>query len=134
MPDHIVQKSISLQPLFVDGRSRGLRMNKNQRLQFLGLGPERMELRRGEIVAIHAATDSEAAHSQILHAVFHLLRGERRILQRNGAQARETQRMRGAEFRNFLILNLNDFAREIHVRPIPKGIDRDGLHINSHFV
>ena len=46
----------------------------------------------------------------------------------------ETIRMRGAEFRDFLVLNLDDLAREIHIGPIPERIDRHGLHIDSHFV
>jgi len=55
-------------------------------------------------------------------------------LQGQAAEAGETFGVRGAKFRNFLILNLDDLAREFHIRPIPEGIDRDGLHIDSHFV
>ncbi len=42
--------------------------------------------------------------------------------------------MGGAKCGNFLVLNLDDLASEVRVRPIPKGIDRDGLHIDSHLV
>jgi hypothetical protein len=109
-------------------------MDKNQRLQLLGLRPKRMKLRSGKIISIHAAADGEAAHPKILHALFHLLDSERRMLQGHAAKASETFLMRGAEFRNFLVLNLDDLARKIQIRPIPKRIDRNGLHVNSHFI
>ncbi len=72
-----------------------------------------MKSRSGKIVSIHAAADGEAAHAQILDAVFHLLRGQRRVLQGQAAKARKAFRVRGAQFRYFLVLNLDDFAREI---------------------
>jgi hypothetical protein len=56
------------------------------------------------------------------------------MLQGHTAQSGEPFRMRGAQLRNFLILNLDDLAREILIRPIPKRIDRQGLDINSHFI
>src|ERR1700674_75960 len=59
MSDDIVEKSISLQPFFVDRRPRGLRMDKNQGLQLLGLGPKWVKLRSGKVVSIHAAADGE---------------------------------------------------------------------------
>src|SRR5216683_1753990 len=127
MSDDIVQKSISLQPFFVDRRPSGLRMDKNQSLQLLGLRPKRMKLGRGKIVSIHAAADGEATHPQILHAVIHLLDGKRWVLQGHAPQASEAFRMRGAKFRNFHFLNLDNLALKIHLRPIPKWIDRNGL-------
>jgi hypothetical protein len=35
---------------------------------------------------------------------------------------------------DLLILNLDDFAREVLVRPIPPWIDGDSLHIYSHHI
>ena len=56
------------------------------------------------------------------------------MLQGHAAEARESFRVCGAQFGEFLVLNLDDFSREIHIRPIPIWIDRKGLHVNSHFV
>src|ERR1700722_1254093 len=102
MPDDIVQKSIPLQPLFVDRRARGGWMDKNQRLQLLRLGPKRVKLRRGKIVSIHAPANGETSHAQVLYAVFHLLDGQRRMLQGHAAKSGEALRVRGAEFGHFL--------------------------------
>src|SRR6476660_8825747 len=108
MADNILQKSVALQTFIVDRLASGLRMDKNQGLQFLGLRPERMKSGCGQILAIHAAADRESAHSELLHAVFHLFGSQRRMLQSHASKSRETLWVRRTQLRNFLVLNLDD--------------------------
>src|ERR1700736_48263 len=56
------------------------------------------------------------------------------MLQSHTPQAHKTVRVSCTERCDFLILNLDDFASEVQIRPIPKRVDGDGLDIDSHLV
>ena len=134
MADDVVEIAISLQPAFVYGCSGDLGMDEDQRFEFLGLGPDGIKFGRGEILAIHAAANGKATHALFLDALFDLLDGKGCMLQGDAAKADETIGVGGAKRGNFLVLNLDDLAREALICPIPPRIDGNGLHINSHLV
>src|SRR5215472_3300992 len=125
MTNDIVKKTISLQPLFFDRSSCGLGMNENQRVQFLGLRPNGVKLLCRQIISVDAGSDGESAHPKVLYSLFHLLDGERGMLQRHCAEAHEAVGMCSAKRADFFVLQLNEFASEVRVCPVPERIDRD---------
>src|SRR5262245_41052323 len=91
--NYIVEGAAALDSLGDAGRlRRGLRMDEYQRLQFLGFLPERIEARRGDLLAFDAAADGGADQTQLFHALFELLGGELGKLQRHRRVAEETLR------------------------------------------
>ncbi len=80
--DHIAEHAASLHAVAnAGGVGAILRVNEDQRLQFLGLGPEGIELRIGQLFSFAVRADGDAAQTMILDALFHLLRREFRELQ-----------------------------------------------------
>src|SRR5262249_10714803 len=81
--DHVAERAATLDP-FGDARRlrRGLRMDEDQGLKFLGLFPKGIEPGSGDLFALDAAADGGADEAQIFHAVLELLRGKLRKLQR----------------------------------------------------
>ena len=55
-------------------------MDENQRAELFGLGPERMEFRIRQLLAIDAAADQRAAQSELPDRNYDLLGGEIRVL------------------------------------------------------
>src|SRR3989304_811841 len=98
-------------------------MDENQSLQLLGFSPNRMKLRGGQFFPIDAAPDGEASHPELLHAFFDLLHGQCGMLQGDGTQTYETVRVGRTKRGNLFVLDLNDLAGEVEVRPIPKWVD-----------
>src|SRR3974377_42951 len=134
MSDHVVEEPVSLQPTFVDGCPGDLRMDEYQGFEFLCFGPKRVKLRGRQIFSLDATSDGTASHPELLHAFLQLFGGERRKLQGHARKTHETVGMGGTKGRDFFVLNLDDLTSEVRIRPIPKGIDRHRLHIDSHFV
>src|ERR1700730_11428179 len=76
--DHVSQHAIALKP-FLEVRNT-LRMHENQDTHFLSLGPERVELGVGQLLAVYASPDGCAAQPQFLDALFQLLDRQVRTL------------------------------------------------------
>src|SRR6059036_743150 len=76
---------------------RALRMDEDQDAELLGLRPERVELRVGELVAGDARADGGAAEPELLHPVDELLHREVRKLERDRREGDETIRILRAE-------------------------------------
>jgi hypothetical protein len=75
------------------GRLRGrLRMDEDERLQLLGLLPERIEFGGCNLFALDTATDGGADQAKLLHAALELLGGDLGILQCDRRIADETAR------------------------------------------
>src|SRR5262249_4207939 len=62
---------------------RALRMDEDQHAELLGLSPERVKLRVGELVAGDARAHGGAAQAELVHAFLELLHREVRELERD---------------------------------------------------
>src|SRR5580704_489619 len=78
--DDVVQHTVPFEPPSGVELRRALRMDENKRAELLGLGPERVKLKIGQLLAIDAAADQRAAQSELLDRNFELLGGELRVL------------------------------------------------------
>src|SRR5882724_8320997 len=85
--------------------TQALRMNEDQHPELLGLGPERVELRVGQLFAVDAAADSGAAQTVLLDPVLQLLGGEVRMLQRHRGERDEAIGVRRAGLGELLVLD-----------------------------
>src|ERR671914_357229 len=63
--DRVAEPSLALQPIVLGRAWRSLRMHEQGNAEFLHLGPERIETRRTELLALDAAADRGAAHAQL---------------------------------------------------------------------
>src|SRR5262245_1318704 len=109
-------------------------MNEDERLQLLGLLPERIELGRTDFLALNAATDGGADQSEVLHAVLELLGGEFGELQRNRRVADETAGDRLAHLRDLDALEVIEATGKIAVGAVPEGVDAERLHVDAVLV
>jgi hypothetical protein len=109
----------------------GLRMDKDQRLQFFGLGPERIEFPCGEFVVADAAADRDAAQAQRLDRIYYLFGGRVRELQRDRRKGGKSIRISRAELGELLDLEVDDAAREIAVGTVSEGIDAERLKADA---
>ena len=98
--------------------ARALRMDEDQDAELLGLGPERMELRVGQLLAVDAAADADAAQAELLDAVLELLGGEVGMLQRHRREGDEAVGIGGAELGQLLVLDLDQLAPRRRARPL----------------
>ena len=96
---------------------RPLRMDEDQHAELLGLGPERVKLRVGQLLAVDAAADAGAAQPELLDAVLELLGGEVGILQRDRRERDEAVGLRRAHLRELLVLDLDELAARRRGRP-----------------
>src|SRR5207247_2337812 len=95
--DDVAQQPVALEPLRdLGGDARALRMDEDEHAELLGLGPERIELRIADLLAVDAAADAGAAQPVLLHAVLELLGGQIGILQRHRREGDEAVGMGGA--------------------------------------
>ena len=83
---------------------RALRMDEQHGAELLGLGPDRMKLRIGEVLAQHAAADRGALQPLLLHRGLELLHREVGKLQRERGEGREAVRLRGAQLGELLVV------------------------------
>ena len=70
-----------------------LRMHEDQRLHFLGFGPEGIEFWRREFFAFDMSANGRAAQALVLNAFFQLLGREFGKLQRHGGKAHKAIRI-----------------------------------------
>ena len=87
-------------------RRRALRMDEQHCAEFVRLGPDRMELGIGEVLAQHAAADRGALQPLLLHRGLELLHGEVGILQAERGKGRKAVRSCGAKLRELLVVEL----------------------------
>src|SRR6185312_11211600 len=127
--DRVVEPAIAFEaPLEL---RRSLRMKKDEHAELFGLGPNRMETRVGELLAIDAAADRDAAQPEGLDAVNQLLDGKFGMLQRDRGEGDEALLMRGTEFGELLVLELDERRRDIALGLVPEGIDAESLDIDA---
>src|SRR5262249_21380352 len=80
--DDVAERARALHTLRDASRLRGgLRMDEDERLQLLGLLPERTEPGGRYLLALDAPADRGANQAKLLHAALELLGGKLRILQ-----------------------------------------------------
>ena len=110
-------------------------MDEDQRLQLLGLLPERIELGGGDLLALDAAADGSADQAELLHAVLELLGGEVGKLQRHRRVADEAARESLAHLAtSFCALQVEDAAGEIAVGAVPERVDAERLDVDAVLV
>src|SRR6202023_1024187 len=130
--DDIVQHAVPFEPPGGVELGRALRMDENQRAELFGLGPERMEFRIRQLLAIDAAADQRAAQSELPDRNFELLGGEIRVLQGNRRQADEAVRLCRADVGELLILQLDDLTGEVGLGLGPKArVEAEGLEADA---
>ena len=88
-------------------------MHEDQHAELLGLGPEGVELRIAQLLAVDAAADASAAQAVLLHALHELLGGEVGMLERDGGEGHEAVGVRGAELL------------------VPVGVDAERLDVDA---
>ena len=84
---------------------RALRVQEDQHPELLGLGPERVELRIGELVVGHRRAHRGAAQPKLLDGVLQLLRRELGKLERDRRERDEAVRVGGAVLGEALVLD-----------------------------
>ncbi len=109
-------------------------MDEDHHAELLGLGPERVELRIADLLAVDATADPGAAQPVILHALLELLGGEVRVLQRHRREGDEALGIRGARLGELFVLDLDDLPGEIAVRRVPVRVDAERLDVDALLV
>ena len=130
--DCVRQPTVAAEALVHLGNA--LRMDEQGGTELLGPCPNRMQRRVGELDGIHPVADGGTAHTLLLHRDFQFLHRQLRVLQGQRRERREPVRLGGAEFGQFLVLNLDDLRRQIAVLVVPEGVDRQDLHVDRHGV
>ena len=109
-------------------------MDENQRAQFLGFGPERIEPGGGEFLTIYAGPQRRASEAQFLDAFLQLLGGQIGILQGHGGESYEPIRLFGAQFGEHFVLDFYDARGEVAIRAVPVRVDAQSLHVDALLV
>src|SRR6266853_4944075 len=129
--DHVVEEPVALE---AGGRVQlrgALRVDEHRHPELLGLGPERVELGIGDLLAVDAAPDGGPAQAVLLHALLELGRGEVGMLERHGGEGHEAIRVGRADLGELLVLELADPGGDVPVRLVPVGIDAEGLDVDA---
>ena len=113
---------------------RSDRMDEDETAELLGLGPDRMKLRIGELQALDAAADRHAAQAELLDAVFELLHREVGVLHRDRREGDEAVGMRRDERGKLLVLQLDHRFGLVALGVVPERIDADRLHVDALLV
>src|SRR4029077_15113633 len=111
--DRALERALAEEPARGGDLARALRVNENQHAELFGLGPERVQLLVGEVLVIDAGVDQRATHPKLLYRVLQLLDSEPRVLQGNRGQPDKTFGLLGADFRQLLVLQLDNPAGEV---------------------
>ena len=100
------------------------------------LGPERVELRQRQILAVDVSADRGGAQAQTLDAILELLRGEVGELQRARRHGHEPVRILRDELRQPLVLRPDDPIREVPVLDLvpPEPVDAERLDVDALLV
>ena len=130
--DHVRKIAVALEAA---GQLRagtiGLRVDEHQDAELFDLGPERVKLGIGELLAIDAGPDGGAAQAVLLDAVFQLFGREIGELQCDGGEGDKAGGMGGDRFGELFVLQLNDFLGEVAVGLAPERVDRQCLHVDA---
>src|SRR5436190_24039279 len=102
--DDLAQPALALHARVGRSPRRRLRVHEHDDTELFGFRPERIELAIRELLAFAAAADGRAAESELLDGILELLGRQFGILQRDGRDADEAVRVRGAPLRDFLVL------------------------------
>src|SRR5207245_4242968 len=114
--------------------SRALRVDEDERAELLGLGPERMESRIAELLAVDAAADGGAAQPVLLQTGLELLGREVRVLQRHRGEGDEAIRVRRAGLGELLVLERDEPAGDVTIGLVPVRIDAERLDVDALLV
>src|SRR5437660_3235969 len=129
IPDGVLEPAVAAQA--VCEIRRALRVHENEHAELLGLGPERMELRLRQFLALDRATDRRAAQPELLHRLLELLRSEIRVLERDARKGHQAVAMLRAELGEPLVLQLDDLGRQVALEAVPGRIDAERLQIDA---
>ena len=97
-------------------------MDEHHHAQFLGLGPERVELGVADLVAGDIAADRRPAQAVLLDAFLELLGGEIGKLQGDGGEGDKAVGMRGTRLGQLLVLDLDDLLGKVAIRLYQFGL------------
>ena len=106
-------------------------MDEDENPELLGLGPERMKLRVGELVVGDARADGGAAEPELLHAVDELLHRQVRELEGHRREGDEAVRVPRAELGEPLVLDLDHPGDDVALGAVPRGVDAERLHVDT---
>jgi hypothetical protein len=106
-------------------------MDKDETAELLGLGPDRMKFRIGELKSLDAAADRHATQAELLDAVFELLHREVGMLHGDRGEGDEAVGMLGNQRGKLLVLQLDDRFGLVTLGVIPERIDADRLHVDA---
>src|SRR5207245_2370496 len=127
--DRVGEPAVALESL---GQVRGaLRMNEDQDPELLGLGPEGVELRIGELIAGDTRADGGAAEAELLHALDELLHRQVGELERDRREGNETIGILRAEPGERFVLDLDHLGDDVAFGPIPRRVDAERLHVDA---
>ena len=90
-------------------------MHEQHHTEFLGLGPERIELSIGKLLPFDAAPNRGASHAELLDRVIELIGRQIRVLQRDRRHSDKAVPMRRTVLRDFLILERDQLASQRRV-------------------
>ena len=85
----------------------------------------------GQLLAGHAAANTDTAEAELFHSMFDLLRGKIGVLQGCRRVGHETFGIGGAEFDQGLVLDPDQFRRGVAPGAIPEGVDAERLDIDA---
>src|SRR5215475_2407293 len=103
--DRVRQETTPSQPAARFQFAGAERVHKDEYPQLFALGPERVELRVGELLAGDAAGDADATKAERLDRLLDLCGGEVGILQCRGRKGNEPIGLRGAKLDQGLVLD-----------------------------
>ena len=116
--DDVGEIAVALKPVLeLIRRAVACGWMKTSDAQLLGLGPERVELRIGDLLAGDVAADRRAAQPSFLTPCLELLGGQIRILQRNRGEGDEAVGVRGQASASCSFWIPMTSARQIAIRP-----------------
>src|SRR5438445_328456 len=120
--DGVLEPAAAPEPRLEIGRGAvGLRVDEHQHAQLLGLGPERVEPRVGQILAGDAAAHAGAEQAVLPAAFLELLRGEVRVLQRHRRERDEAIGIRRAGLGKLIVPNPDELAGDVPIGLVPVG-------------
>jgi hypothetical protein len=94
------------------------------------LGPERIVLRKREILAVDVPADRHAFQTKTVHAVFELFAGEVRMLQRHRRHRHETIGVGSHPLREALVLGQHNAAGQVAIGRVPPvAVDAERLDV-----
>jgi hypothetical protein len=106
-------------------------MEEDRRSQFLGFGPKWIEPVRGQVFAVCARANGDAAQPELRNRFLQLCRREIRMLQCHRGQTDESIRIRCALSRELPILCGDQSASDVAIDSVPEGIDAEHFDVDS---